>query len=327
MTIKFTAQNFGCLKNFEIDLQPLHALIGPNDSGKSTVLRALFDAGRRSHINLTADDYVGYVGANTRLQIAKGQEQYSIALRPDGTAQLLDARKSIPFGPNRVPAHLKLPVPLLIRLDPDEMRAPVHLIPHKEPLAFINERGAGLAGIYDALIKRDVPTYLDISRRICDLFPSVHSLQLTNVDANLQMLAVKLTSGETIDANAMSEGMLYYLAFAALPHIGGHRLVLIEEPENGLHPARIKEVMNVLKEVSKTSQVVIATHSPLVINELEPEQVSIITRDPESGTKATKMTDTKDFAERSSVFALGELWLSFADGEMEKNLVPEVKAQ
>ena len=67
----------------------------------------------------------------------------------------------------------------------------------------------------------------------------------------------------------MSEGLLYYLAFAALPHLEPVSLILIEEPENGLHPARIAEVMRILREISKTTQVLIATHSPLVVNELQ----------------------------------------------------------
>ena len=41
MITRFRAKNYGCLKNVEIDLTPVHAFIGPNDSGKSTLLRAV----------------------------------------------------------------------------------------------------------------------------------------------------------------------------------------------------------------------------------------------------------------------------------------------
>jgi predicted ATPase len=123
----------------------------------------------------------------------------------------------------------------------------------------------------------------------------------------------------------MSEGMLYWLAFAVIEYLNPlgmiQGMVLIEEPENGLHPSRIAEVMRILREVSKRTQVVMATHSPLIINELRPEEVTIVTRTPESGTIVTPMTATKDFAERSKVYALGELWLSYADGDLERELV------
>lgn len=41
MITRFTAENYGCLKQVEVALTPLHAFIGPNDSGKSTLLRGI----------------------------------------------------------------------------------------------------------------------------------------------------------------------------------------------------------------------------------------------------------------------------------------------
>ncbi|HEY3253595.1 MAG TPA: AAA family ATPase [Polyangiaceae bacterium] len=34
-------KNYGCVRDLALELTPLHALIGPNDSGKSTLLRAV----------------------------------------------------------------------------------------------------------------------------------------------------------------------------------------------------------------------------------------------------------------------------------------------
>jgi hypothetical protein len=64
-----------------------------------------------------------------------------------------------------------------------------------------------------------------------------------------------------------------------------------------------------------------ATHSPLVVNEMQPEEVSVVTRTEAEGTKITPIKDTANFAKRSSVYALGELWLSFADGVDEAPLI------
>jgi len=119
----------------------------------------------------------------------------------------------------------------------------------------------------------------------------------------------------------MSEGLLYFLAFAAIPYLEPTALLLLEEPENGLHPARIAEVMRILREVSKTMQVIIATHSPLVINELEGHEVTVVTRTPETGTQATLLKDTPNFEQRSKVYALGELWVSYANGKDEAALL------
>ena len=79
--------------------------------------------------------------------------------------------------------------------------------------------------------------------------------------------------------------------------------------------------MKVLREVSRRTQIIVATHSPLVLNELQPDEVTILTRDPKAGTRATRMDRTKHFQQRQQVYALGELWLSFADGLEEAALV------
>ena len=81
--------------------------------------------------------------------------------------------------------------------------------------------------------------------------------------------------------------------------------------------------MRVLREVSKTSQIILATHDPLVINELQSDEVTLITRTPERGAIATPLAQTKNFEQRSKVYALGELWLNYADGEFESELVAE----
>jgi predicted ATPase len=148
----------------------------------------------------------------------------------------------------------------------------------------------------------------------------VKTLSLKNPSSNTKALGIQLKDGSFAAADFMSEGMLYFLAYVALQHVEPTPLILIEEPENGLHPARISEVMRVLRELSKTSQVIIATHSPLVINELEPEEVTVLTRDPEKGTQVHPLKDTPNFAQRSEVYSLGELWVSYSDGDQEKPL-------
>jgi predicted ATPase len=135
------------------------------------------------------------------------------------------------------------------------------------------------------------------------------------------MKAVKATlkDGKEISASEMSEGLLYFLGFAALQYCGSS-LLLVEEPENGLHPSRIRDVMDILRRISDTAQVVIATHSPLVINEMQPAEVTVVTRG-EGGTLCTPIAKTQGFQDRFKVYALGELWLSYANGKDEAPLL------
>ncbi|MEO5730994.1 MAG: hypothetical protein ABI134_14165, partial [Byssovorax sp.] len=54
---------------------------------------------------------------------------------------------------------------------------------------------------------------------------------------------------------------------------------------------------------------------------LTPEEVSVVTRTEEAGTKVTPIVETHNFAKRFSTYALGELWLSYANGVDEEPLL------
>lgn len=201
------------------------------------------------------------------------------------------------------------------------MRAASGLIPSTGPVRFLDQHGKGLAAVYDAIFGRDPDAFFQIRHQFVTLFPSVIKLGWLNVSATEKAMEITLKDGTRVPSEHMSEGMLYYLAFAALPHLGDVDVVCIEEPENGLHPARIREVMRVLRDLSQRTQVLLATHSPLVVNELEPDEITVVTRTPERGTQGVLLRDTADFASRARVYAPGELWLSYANGEDERALI------
>jgi predicted ATPase len=328
-------EQFGCARDVQLELTRLHALIGPNDSGKSTVLAALrtICEGVRFGVGATqarpdprwrASSQVSLQGgrfalvANWHAPIPNvGAGPYWHVTSPDypgpqphfATAQLPVAQTRPMYGAT------------MVRWDPDAIRQPCELIPDSQPLT-VGERGEGMAALYDALLSRDRDAFAEIEAALRALFPTVKGIWLPALDRSKKALGVTLVDGTRVHADLLSEGLLYWLAFAILPHVEPTALLLVEEPENGLHPSRIAEVMKVLRAVSQQRQVILATHSPLVINELAPHEVTILTRDPTTGTRATRMDRTKNFAQREHAYALGELWLSFADGLTEADLVP-----
>lgn len=296
-------EGYLCIKSADLHLTRLHALIGPNDSGKSSLLRAIA-LGRGKFWVPGAGGWLYNAGEWTKssypewLINSQGGEFQNVVLAAAGARAVL-------------------------RLDPDAMRIPVELIPQGAPLWFRDEKGTGTPALYDALLSRDIAAFSRINEQFRTLFPTVRALRLHNASAAHKQLGLTLVDGTEVGPSEMSEGMLYWLAFAIIDHLSKQSIILIEEPENGLHPARIVEVVRILREVSKRTQIILATHSPLVINELQPEEVTIVTRSPERGSICTPMKDTKNFETRSKVYALGELWVSYADGDFERGLVSE----
>jgi predicted ATPase len=100
-----------------------------------------------------------------------------------------------------------------------------------------------------------------------------------NPNQQSKALGVVLQDDTFVSAASVSDGLLRWLAFAAVPYLAHGALILVEEPENGLHPAGIRDVMTLLREVSGRAQVVIATHSAIVIDELDRNEVTVLRRD------------------------------------------------
>ncbi|MCC6877814.1 MAG: ATP-binding protein [Sandaracinaceae bacterium] len=332
-----------------VQLTPLHAFIGPNDSGTTTLLRAIYALSRFATDVPTSNEWFpGFLEPPAPIVVphrwlaaasASGGtysiewrmradsafphdvvESASAAMRrklgtPSGLAAVPEARDVLQsFGPA---------VPLYF--DPAQLRLPGPRVANAEDLkAFFERRGVGLAAVLASLILQAPDWFPTLREQVSTLFPTIAQLQVKTDQSGSLSLEVELKSGARVPAAHMSEGLLYYLAFLVSSRVHGAKLLLVEEPENGLHPARIREVVGLLREVSKSgTQVLMATHSPLVINELEPDEVSLVTRTEEKGTIVTPIKDTKNFEQRKEVFALGELWLSYADGVAESELVGE----
>ena len=340
--------SYGCIKQASAELAPLHALIGPNDSGKSTLLRALrtaaqFGAGRfsvtpagtttpfepwltaGSRVCLHAADIAYQVSVSPESEVVEAVEAGQTAATSSGTRAwnrpgILQGGSVAGSAELAARAGALFSTPTMVRLDPDSLREASDLIPESSGIAFTNERGLGLAGVYDAIQNRDIDAFQDIQREVRDLFPSVAKLRLM-VEGSKKTMAVTLVDGQHVGAPSMSEGLLYFLAFAALKHVTASRLFLVEEPENGLHPARIADVMRALRKMSETAQVVIATHSPLVVNELAGNEVSVVTRSGNEGTRVTLLEAVPGFADAAKVYLPGEFWVSYADGRGEQPLL------
>ena len=317
-------QGYACLKDVKCTLTPLHAFIGPNDSGKSTLLRliqSLFSPPYGS-----AHVFAGFAdGSDLRVNVGgaagvqvrgAGGDPRILALADAQVVPVIRSALSVRVasGEKRVQ---------LLRLNTDELRQPSPLIQHGQPLV-LQGRGGNVAGLYDAVRDRSIERFAAISKQVTDLFPTVETLGLRAVNTGGKVLTVRLTDGTEVPSGAMSEGLLYYLAFAILSELQRPAIYLVEEPENGLHPSRIADIVRMLRAVAEATsdpvQVIMATHSPLVVNELRPEEVTVVTRDTETGTRLRPIKDTPHFEERSKVYSLGELWLSYADGKAEAPL-------
>lgn len=328
MLRELQVRHYGCVREARLLLTPLHALIGPNDSGKSTLLSAARTVCRAVGRQPFPDVRINRKESGFSLH-ATGADGSDYVLARDDSGELLERWRTDGGSESeqRFELHKKEPPGMasvararLLRLDPDYLRKPSAPIQLGESIDFLNERGEGLAGVYDAILSTDAVRFVEIQTRVCRLFPALQRIGVPQSGQH-RVFEFATADGKRLTPAEVSEGLLYYLAFEALRYLDPVAVLCIEEPENGLHPRRIKEVLGILRHISEQgTQVLLATHSPLVVNELEPSEVTLVVRPHGEGTRAVPMTATRNFRRRAQVYALGELWISYCDGELEAEL-------
>lgn len=103
-------------------------------------------------------------------------------------------------------------------------------------------------------------------------------------DDRHRYLVIKYANGAAVPSWLASDGTLRLLALTIPAYLKGlDGVFLIEEPENGIHPRAIESVIQSLSSIYD-GQVLIATHSPVALNMLEPAQVLCFAKDKTGAT-------------------------------------------
>jgi predicted ATPase len=92
-------------------------------------------------------------------------------------------------------------------------------------------------------------------------------------------LRVRQSDGQAFDAPLISDGILYFIGLGVAVLKGATSpLVFIEEPENGIHPPAIHELVDLLRRIrrERDCQFVIATHSRTFIDQFRDEPDAIL---------------------------------------------------
>jgi predicted ATPase len=83
-------------------------------------------------------------------------------------------------------------------------------------------------------------------------------------------------------------------------------LIGIEEPELTVHPGAIPLLYDYLKQASRRSQVLVTTHSPELLDQMEADEVRVVMRGPD-GTTVSPMAGPQRAAVREGLLSLGEI--------------------
>ncbi|MDR3556043.1 MAG: AAA family ATPase [Syntrophobacteraceae bacterium] len=114
--------------------------------------------------------------------------------------------------------------------------------------------------------------------------------------------------GHHFGPHQISDGALRFMALAALllqPPSTLPKVMVLDEPELGLHPAAISNFAGMVRTASANSQVILATQSPRLVDEFDAEEVVVVEWDDHSIFRRLDTTALSDWLER---YSLSELW-------------------
>ena len=110
-------------------------------------------------------------------------------------------------------------------------------------------------------------------------------------------------------ATRLSDGTLRYLALLAiLCHPKPPPLICIEEPELGLHPDILPHLAQVLREASERMQLIVTTHSDILVDALTETPEVIVVCEKHEGATRLKRLDRDELHPWLEKYRLGELW-------------------
>lgn len=312
MLSRIHIQNFKSLKDVTLDLQQVNLLIGPNNSGKTNLLKALSFLSKVRNSGTSTEDY---------LQNTFNHEKVLIEMEAQAKKQIIKIQL---FWNEPIGGDVKLVIKyngldynkeegrniLMSNQDLIIFSQRFHYLPlyRPNPLKFteaqaiksnnfIEEDASNLIPFLETLRDEYRENFAAIEADLRACVPEFHDIRFKTVDGfdsdkrTFKKWGLYSNVSEMIYwADELSEGVLYFVALLCIVHQPNPpKLLLLEEPERGIHPRRIKEVVDFIFNLAQTKdiQVIMTSHHPYILNEFEdmPEAVFVFDKDEEGATQ------------------------------------------
>jgi predicted ATPase len=182
---------------------------------------------------------------------------------------------------------------------------------------YLRDNGSNLAAYLYRLKQTDEKAFRLIEGVLSSIAPYFKRFDLKPDPLNPSKINLKweeVSSDMYLDGYSFSDGTLRFIALATLllqsklPDI-----IIIDEPELGLHPAAINKFASLVKKASKKSQVIVSTQSTNLVNCFEPEDIIVVDR--EDNQSVFKHLSSQDLSVwiNDYDYSLSDMW--------EKNLI------
>ena len=155
--------------------------------------------------------------------------------------------------------------------------------------------------------------YSRILKTIQSIAPYIESFILEPNKLKEETIALRWIDKGDLESNfsayQLSDGTLRFIALATLlMQPEPPAVIIIDEPELGLHPFAIGKLAGMIQTASSESQIIIATQSPSLISHFKPEDVIVVDKSESENQSIFKRLDSESLDIWLEEYSLGDLW-------------------
>jgi predicted ATPase len=324
----------------------LNVLIGANGSGKTNFIRFFEMLGHILDSSKGLQNYVSakgradaflFRGVKTTQEFQAclkfGRNQYKFTLRAADDRSLFFAHESAPFDYRTLKSndqgsgHLESKIPVVTQRKKASLQWVMGTIGNWKVYHFHDTSPSapimGLSNIIDNKVlhsnaanlapflmnlERENPEHYDrIVRKIRSVAPFFGKFVLRDTAGQTQLLWQDHYSDLLYYPHQFSDGTLRFICLTTLllqPNLPD--MLILDEPELGLHPFAIRRLVEMLKEAAEQIQLIISTQSSLLLDELTPEQIIVV--DHDEGETTLKHLNSDELNHWLEEYTLGQLW-------------------
>ena len=166
-----------------------------------------------------------------------------------------------------------------------------------------------LAAILHRLEQEDIRRYETICRHIGRVLPVFDRFAIEPSYGKVSLRWKAKGTDKTIGAHLTSDGSLRFFALVTLLNLPSEMLpsvILLDEPELGLHPAAVTLIGGMIKALATQKQVIVATQSPLLVDSFDLNEIFVL--DLEDGQTKVRKLCKSDYRHWLDEYTTGELW-------------------
>jgi energy-coupling factor transporter ATP-binding protein EcfA2 len=371
MIHKLTLQNFKGIESAEISFERLTVIVGPNASGKTSVLQALdllsgfadpdtqrgpviqqyggipaIKRGNKTSLLVQAEGEWERKPSTLRMELkTTGQQlsdgpQHVLEVKGQWGDQAFDVPESIHHGVlagksfrANLPALLfDWSTSVFLRLEARRLAEPSYA-ESVEPR--IDTDGAGLASVLAQMALNRPEDFAELLGALRAVIPQVVRVRLSLAEIKRQeaetlrlndepitrhvtrtysghRILFDTKSGTGIPSEAASEGTLLVLGLlTVLMSAPRPKLVLLDDLDRGLHPKAQQDLvaqLRTLLERDPELQIIATSHSPYLVDHLDPREVRLSTVLPDGTIRFAALTDHPEFERWKEAMRPGEFW-------------------